>query len=194
MQAAATPTPAPMYQSAPVAAPLPPFNSAPPAFQQAPQSGYQKQAAAPMFQPAPVPPMMPPNAGPMMPPNAGPPPQFVVGVGNWLGTMLLLMFVPLALLIVATVVGGYIGHEHIVTSILTILSGASSLILMLIWAFSRRTNPSKRNFFRAALILTLIMVVLTVALVLVVMNMFGDVYTEIHTNGWTDVLEQYQFI
>lgn len=34
------------------------------------------------------------------------------------------------------------------------------IIMMLVWAFSANTNPSKQNFCRASLILTAIMIVL----------------------------------
>lgn len=96
-----------------------------------------------------------------------------VSVGNWLGSLLLLMLLPLALSIVAAVVSSYVGSDHIVSIVLFLLSAFAGVILMLIWAFSRRVNPSKRNFFRATLILMLIMIVLAVVLIIVATTVFS---------------------
>lgn len=45
-----------------------------------------------------------------------------------------------------------------------------NLIMMFVWAFSSNTNPNKANYFKAALILFVIYLVLVVAVVI-----FGNV-------------------
>lgn len=102
-----------------------------------------------------------------------------VSMGNWLGTMFLLLLVPLALGIVSGVIGSFVGTNHIVTNIISIIGSISPLIMSLIWAFSRRTKPSKRNFFRALLIFYIIMIVLIVALVLIVLSVYPNIITDI---------------
>lgn len=155
----------------------------------APQPAQDKPAGQP------VPPTRPATAMGVIPPR---PPLFedklapVISVGSWLGTLLLLMLVPLALSILAGVVGSHVGAEHIVTTLLSIVAGLSSLILMFIWAFSKRVNPSKSNFFRAALILTLAMLIIAVVLAVLFATLFSGLFEEMTGNGLGELLRQYQ--
>lgn len=136
-----------------------------------PQPGQQPPLAA---GPA-MPPVRPVQQQPFFDENLAP----RVSVGSWLGTLLLLMFIPLTLAVITGVVSSYIGAEHIVTLILSMVSGLSSLILIFIFAFSGRVNPSKRNFFRATLIITLIMLVLIAAAAYILIAMFPALLEEL---------------
>lgn len=67
-----------------------------------------------------------------------------VSVGQWIGS-LLLWCIPIA-----------------------------GFVLSIVWAFSKGTNPSKRNFFRAMLILDLIAVVICVIIGVIVVAVGGS--------------------
>ena len=100
-----------------------------------------------------------------------PQPQFfedndapVVSVGHWVYTLLLLILLPIA------VASGFIFLCGVLrvpeaANYASLVAAVISLILMFIWAFSKRTNPSKRNYFRAALIVTAILVVVIIILI-----------------------------
>ena len=96
----------------------------------------------------------------------------IVSMGNWLATMLILFFAPVVLTIIASLFSAMLGPMHIVTTILLIIAGIAPLVLMFIFAFSGNVNPSKRNFFRASLILTAVVLVLCVVLYFVFKSMF----------------------
>ena len=115
-----------------------------------------------------------------------PQPQFfdselypVVSTGNWLGTMLLLFIVPVILACVAGVVSALVGADNIVAIILNIIAILSSFIMVLIFAFGKRFNPSKRNFFKAYLIMFLIMLVILVVMGIVIFTTFAGFLPEI---------------
>ena len=111
----------------------------------------------------------------------------IVSVGNWLGAFLILMLVPLALSVLAGIVSDLVGASHIVAIILDIVAAASGLVIILIFAFSKRVNPSKRNMFRACLILTLIFIVLFVVLLIVLFTAFSSVVDQF--SGMSDLQE-----
>lgn len=96
----------------------------------------------------------------------------IVKIGDWLGTLLILTLVPMALAIIAVLVGRLLGGGAIAGT-LSLLASLSSLILMFYFAFAKRFNPSKRNFFKAALILTAIMLVLLIILVIVLASILA---------------------
>ncbi|MDO4582234.1 MAG: hypothetical protein Q4B96_06615, partial [Bacillota bacterium] len=101
----------------------------------------------------------------------------VVSVKHWLGSFALLMLLPLAVAIVGGLLNSFLGIE-LISIITAVLASLAPLILMLIWAFSKKTNPSKRNMFRATLILTLIVVVLVAALAAIVSSFFAPLLSE----------------
>lgn len=102
----------------------------------------------------------------------------IVTTGHWLVTLLLLFFIPFAAGIVAGIISGLIGNTT-VTIILTILASLTALIMEFIWAFNKRTNPSKRNFFRACLIFTAIFLVLIIVLAIIFLAVFAPYIEEI---------------
>ena len=55
--------------------------------------------------------------------------------------------------------------EWLVTSLIMMIP-LVNLIMMFVWAFSSNTNPNKANYFKAALILFVIYLVLAVAVVI----------------------------
>lgn len=96
----------------------------------------------------------------------------IVKTGEWIGSLLIVFLVPLALSIIAALVEQLLGVGPVAT-VLSILALFSGLIIMLIFAFGKRFNPSKRNFFKAYLIITLIMIVIVVILVVVLFSYFA---------------------
>ncbi len=137
-----------MY-SAPAAS-MPPVPPVPPAPPVQPASGSAAQAAAPLptyF-----------SAEQLYPP---------VSLGNWIGTFLLLFLIPLAAGALAFFAGSYIFSDSLWTSLLSLTPTVAYIVMIFIYAFNRKVNPSKRNFFRAALVLTLICIILVGILVAV---------------------------
>ena len=55
--------------------------------------------------------------------------------------------------------------EWLITNLIMMIP-LVNLIMMLVWAFSSNTNPNKANYFKAALILFVIYLVLAVAVVI----------------------------
>lgn len=97
----------------------------------------------------------------------------VVSVGHWLLALLILFLLPLAVAVICGIVSAYVA-EPILIFILGLLPALSALILILVWAFNKRTNPSQRNFFRAYLILLIIGIIIGVAAVVFFANVFVD--------------------
>lgn len=157
------------------------------------QPAVQRPAAVP---PAAAPPQYAPPRDPFAPQpgmgnagNAAPPhpqqPAFfdddlapIISTRNWFGTMLLLLLVPLVVGIVAAVVSSLVDNSLLHT-VLSLLAGFSGLIMILIFAFGKGINPSKRNFFRAWLLLALIMLVLVVVLILVAGALLAPMLAEL---------------
>lgn len=102
----------------------------------------------------------------------------IISTRNWFGTMLLLLLVPLVVGIVAAVVSSLVDNSLLHT-VLSLLAGFSGLIMILIFAFGKGINPSKRNFFRAWLLLALIMLVLVVVLILVAGALLAPMLAEL---------------
>lgn len=133
-------------------------------------SAEQGESAQPVASPgAPVPPVVnpgAPNGQPVLQPvffddNSAP----IVTTGHWLATLLLLLVIPLVAGIVAAIISKLIsGNIGVLPSL---VAAVIVLVMEFIWAFSKTTNPSKRNFFRAQLIYTAIIIVLTIILMLV---------------------------
>ena len=108
----------------------------------------------------------------------------IVKVGEWLGSLLILTLVPLALSIIAALVEQLM-PSSVLSSIISIVALLSGLIIVLCFAFSKRFNPSKRNFFKAYLILMLIMIALCIVLLVIFFQYFAansDQITEILNN------------
>jgi len=61
----------------------------------------------------------------------------------------------------------------VVPTVLSIIALFSGLIIMLIFAFGKRFNPSKRNFFKAYLIITVIMIVLLIVLCILAFSLMA---------------------
>jgi len=106
-------------------------------------------------------------------PKAGPfetaAPQFFdddlapfVTTGHWLLTLILLVLLPVAAYVAAAIIGNLVDNAVVLTVLPPVASFITFLILVLVWAFGSRTNPSKRNFFRAYLLVILIMIVLII--------------------------------
>lgn len=94
----------------------------------------------------------------------------IVKMGSWFGTLVLWFLIPLAVGVIAAIVSTVMppyGIGRILSTILWIVAVLSSLIFMLILAFNKRVNPSKRNFFKAYLLLCLILVAITIVLIIV---------------------------
>ena len=90
----------------------------------------------------------------------------IVKVGDWLGSLLILALVPIALSIIAALVGQLLG-TGVLSTILNVVALLSGLILTFYFAFGKRFNPSKRNFFKAYLILLVIAIIVCIVLVVV---------------------------
>ena len=108
-----------------------------------------------------------PKAGPFE--TAAPVPQFFdddlapfVTTGQWLLTLILLVLLPIAAYVAAAIIGNLVDNAVVLTVLPPVASFITFLILVLVWAFGSRTNPSKRNFFRAYLLMILIMTVVVV--------------------------------
>jgi len=108
----------------------------------------------------------------------------IVSVGNWLGTFLLLIFIPLVLSTLAGVLSSLVELPPIAQMILGLLPGVVYLLMMFIWAFSKRVNPNKRNLFRAMLILLAIMIVLIIVLLVVAGTMLASMFGDLLQNGF----------
>ena len=178
---AAQQTPAPAQPAAPAAKPT--AASAQPAAPAAQPTPAPAQPAAPAAQPTPAPaqPAAPAaqaaafwgNAAPAQ--NAGanqqgaaPEPHFfdnndapVVSVGHWIYTILMMILVPVALAFIASAIGEST-NDMTVYQVLFIIANLSIVVLAFIWAFNKRTNPSKRNFFRAYLIILAVCVIIAI--------------------------------
>ncbi|NLF79734.1 MAG: zinc ribbon domain-containing protein [Clostridia bacterium] len=122
---------------------------------------------------APVTAAAPATAAAPLPPQAGPfetaEPQFFdddlapfVTTGQWLLTLILLVVLPVAAYVAAAIIGNLVDNAVVLTVLPPVASFITFLILVLVWAFGGRANPSKRNFFRAYLLVILIMIVVTV--------------------------------
>ncbi|MBR3392248.1 MAG: zinc-ribbon domain-containing protein [Firmicutes bacterium] len=125
-------------------------------------------AAAAAVQPKPEPQPLPqpdPRQSALFNENWAP----IVKTGEWIGSLLIVFLVPMALSIIAVLVEQLLGAGPVAT-VLSILALFSGLIIMLIFAFGKRFNPSKRNFFKAYLIITVIMIVLVIILSIVVFS------------------------
>ncbi len=97
-------------------------------------------------------------ANPPRPAFFAPDPLFPpVSVGNWILTFLLLLFVPLAV----SALFYFIAASFLKSLFWLDMSGLAApiayIIMLLIYAFCGKVNPSKRNFFRAVLIISLIL-------------------------------------
>jgi len=89
----------------------------------------------------------------------------VVSVGNWLATLLLLLLIPIAAAVIAGIAGSLIQNNWVANNLPGLVLIFAYLVIILFYAFNKRTNPSKRNFFRAAIIYTLIIIIILVAAV-----------------------------
>ena len=96
----------------------------------------------------------------------------IVKTGEWLGSLLILLLVPIALSIIAGLVG-QLTDSSVIGTALSLVAVLSSLVIMLIFAFGKRFNPNKRNFFKAYLILFLISIVLCIILGIVLVSFFA---------------------
>ncbi len=110
-----------------------------------------------------------------------------VSMGNWLGSLFLLLLTPIAISIINGIIASFVGSQHIVVTILSYVALFSPLVLALIWAFSPRVRPSKRNFFRAAIIFYLILIVI----ILLLSVMFTSFFTYMFSSPETQELMQY---
>ena len=97
----------------------------------------------------------------------------IVSVGHWLYTIILWILLPIAAAFLVKFLGDIINNHNIYMA-LNYVALLTGLILMFIWAFNKRTNPSKRNFFRALLIVTAFLVLLGVILALVFMDEIAE--------------------
>ena len=100
--------------------------------------------------------------------GAAPEPHFfdnndapVVSVGHWIYTILMMILVPVALAFIASAIGRST-NDMTVYRVLFIIANLSIVVLAFIWAFNKRTNPSKRNFFRAYLIILAVCVIIAI--------------------------------
>ena len=100
--------------------------------------------------------------------GAAPEPHFfdnndapVVSVGHWIYTILMMILVPVALAFIASAIGEST-NDMTVYRVLSVIAVLSIVVLAFIWAFNKRTNPSKRNFFRAYLIILAVCVIIAI--------------------------------
>ena len=94
----------------------------------------------------------------------------IVKMGSWFGTLILWFLIPVAISVIAAGVSAVLPHHGIggiLATILWIVAALSSLIFVLIMAFNKRVNPSKRNFFKAYLLLFLILLVVLIVLFII---------------------------
>lgn len=145
MEAPAPPTPA----EAPQAAQTPPQQNFRDPF--GPSTGEVQDAA-------PVRPFFEDNLAP------------IVKTSSWFGTISAWVLIPLALMILGEVGAFFIPGKVAITlpALGLILGGIYALVFLFVMAFSKRINPSKRNFFRAYLLWMLILLVLYIVLILLV--------------------------
>ena len=123
-------------------------------------------AAAAAVQPQPQPQPQPdPRQGALFNENWAP----IVKTGEWIGSLLIVFLVPLALSIIAALVE-QLTDGGVVAAGVSLIAVFSGLIIMLIFAFGKRFNPSKRNFFKAYLIITIIMIVVVVILTIILVS------------------------
>ena len=116
-------------------------------------SAEQGESAQPVASPgAPVPPVVNPGA-----PNGQPVLQPVFFDDNSAP----IVTTGIVAAIISKLISGNIGVLP------SLVAAVIVLVMEFIWAFSKTTNPSKRNFFRAQLIYTAIIIVLTIILMLV---------------------------
>ena len=178
---AAQQTPAPAQPAAPAAKPT--AASAQPAAPAAQPTPAPAQPAALAAQPTPAPAQPTAQAaqaaafwGSAAPAQnadanqqgAAPEPHFfdnndapVVSVGHWIYTILMMILVPVALAFIASAIGRST-NDMTVYRVLFIIANLSIVVLAFIWAFNKRTNPSKRNFFRAYLIILAVCVIIAI--------------------------------
>ena len=114
----------------------------------------------------------------------------IVKTGEWIGSLLIVFLVPLALSIIAALVEQLLGAGPVAT-VLSILALFSGLIIMLIFAFGKRFNPSKRNFFKAYLLITIIMIVLLIILCVVIFSFAAANGTDL--SDLTNIAKQFNF-
>jgi len=117
----------------------------------------------------------------------------IVTVGSWIGTFLILLAVPLVLSILAGILSVFLDFYNPITLVVYLLASFSSIILMFYYAFSRKVNPSKRNMFRASLIMTAITVVLCIVIVVLAVVVVGPVFTDMigDPEMWMDMFLYY---
>ena len=112
----------------------------------------------------------------------------IVKTGEWIGSLLLVALVPLALAVIAVLVEQLMG-AGVVPTVLRIVAGLSGLLLMFWFAFGKRFNPSKRNFFKAYLILTLICIVIGIVLGVVFFMFIAQNVSSTELTEITDLLK-----
>ena len=81
----------------------------------------------------------------------------------------MMILVPVALAFIASAIGRST-NDMTVYRVLFIIANLSIVVLAFIWAFNKRTNPSKRNFFRAYLIILAVCVIIAIIVGVTVHN------------------------
>lgn len=103
----------------------------------------------------------------------------VVTMGNWIRTLLIISLLPMALNLIGAVFS-LLGTVGLIVALPFYLVGSlMPLGLALYFAFSKKVNPSKRNFFKAYLIIGVIAIVLVLVLsvaLAVLAVLFADSY------------------
>ncbi|MEG1661595.1 MAG: hypothetical protein RR332_03680, partial [Clostridiales bacterium] len=90
-----------------------------------------------------------------------------VSIGNWIGTFVLLFLIPLAFGVIACFIGDYFLSDTIWSTVIALAPMVAYIAMLFIYAFNSKVNPSKRNYFRAILILSLILIIIVGILVVV---------------------------
>ncbi len=118
----------------------------------------------------------------------------IVSVGNWLGTFLLLMVIPLVLSTAIGVLAASVELPAPVNTLIMFLPALVYLIMIFGWAFGKKVNPSKRNMFKAGLILAAIMIVIGVVLAVVAGAMLASLFGDAFQNGvdWNRLMQDLQ--
>ena len=116
-------------------------------------------------------------APPMAAPEEAPRPAFfdddlapIVKTKSWLGTLLLWGLIPLVLVAIGVLFLALLKGETYATIIgvvFPLLGVIAWLIFCFVLAFNKRFNPSKRNFFKAYLLLLLICICIGIVVVIV---------------------------
>ena len=127
--------------------------------------------------------------------NPAPAPQFFdddlapfVTTGQWFLTLLLMVLLPIAAYVLSAIIGNLVDNAVVLTVLPPVASFITFLILVLVWAFGGRTNPSKRNFFRAYLLLMLIMIVVAVVAALVFGSYIAAYYQQMGITDMNQIL------